>query len=281
MSWDCANLRSFTVGDIKIMLRNRGAQSTDFCQCRRKTEFIQLLKQNYDISIFNWSRMEYTAKNETTHNNRKRCLNDTEDQSLGPTTKRRRTNDREKHTSPVPKTDYAEASPRLELERTSSPSPSVDIQVLEVTKSVHCPLTQLKFEHPVKSTLCNHTFEQFAIDEYISSNQNVECPVFGCSHLIAMDCLVKDEEMVKLMNQNISDTSNVLDWTQLSDDDVEIMDEEYVVKVAQSIVLPLQSLVDDNPNCTSREAKRIVGIDKLPKKIRKQVWKKAWEMIND
>eukprot|EP01083_Nonionella_stella_P047252 126468_1 len=243
MAWDCRDLTSFTVTDIKIMLRNRGATSAE-CS-RRKNELIPLLKQNYDMHTFPWPLMDYTAKSIKVelllrdldlggnkqqlvqrltdyistqmaqpsqirmNNNRKRRS----DQFLLPTAKKRRTNQTNKNHNCNPKI-------------TTSPSPSIELQVLEANKSVLCPLTHLKFQHPVKSIRCNHTFERCAIHEYISTkaeempNQNVECPMFGCCHSIAITDLERDEQMVASMtnvNPNTNDTSNVLDWTHLSD----------------------------------------------------------------
>eukprot|EP01083_Nonionella_stella_P261028 889325_1 len=143
------------------------------------------------------------------NNNRKRRS----DQFLLPTAKKRRKNQTNKNHNCNPKI-------------TTSPSPSIELQVLEANKSVLCPLTHLKFQHPVKSIRCNHTFERCAIHEYISTkaeempNQNVECPMFGCCHSIAITDLERDEQMVASMtnvNPNTNDTSNVLDWTHLSD----------------------------------------------------------------
>eukprot|EP01083_Nonionella_stella_P127074 384886_1 len=188
MAWDCIDLTSFTVTDIKIMLRNRGATSAE-CS-RRKNELIPLLKQNYDMHTFPWPLMDYTAKSikvelllrdldlggnkqqlvqrltdyiaratttqsphTSVHNGRKRRFDDIETaedhiSSPYPPNKRRRTNESNKNHNP---------------KITTSPSPSIELQVLEANKSVLCPLTHLKFQHPVKSIRCNHTFERCAI----------------------------------------------------------------------------------------------------------------------
>eukprot|EP01083_Nonionella_stella_P174134 602754_1 len=49
----------------------------------------------------------------------------------------------------------------------------------------------------------------------------------------------------------------------------DVVDKEYVEKLAQSIVDPLEILLKDKPNLTAREAKQAIGIDHLRKKDKK------------
>eukprot|EP01083_Nonionella_stella_P178871 633275_1 len=61
----------------------------------------------------------------------------------------------------------------------------------------------------------------------------------------------------------------------------DIIDKQYIERAAKSIVQPLQTLLKDNPTISARQAKQLIGIDDLPRKTKKLVWKKAWSMIND
>jgi len=74
--------------------------------------------------------------------------------------------------------------------------------------SIKCPLTKAIFKQPVKSKVCNHTFEKAAIEQYLqsklSANELAECPLPGCNNILNADQMIRDvkiEKMIKAANR--------------------------------------------------------------------------------
>lgn len=78
-----------------------------------------------------------------------------------------------------------------------------DLQVVSTTKDLKCPLTYQIFVDPVKSTVCNHSYENGPIRDYIKSFKNqrkaAKCPVAGCGADVNLSDLQEDVVMQGLV----------------------------------------------------------------------------------
>ncbi|KAI5842630.1 zinc-finger of the MIZ type in Nse subunit-domain-containing protein [Morchella snyderi] len=64
-----------------------------------------------------------------------------------------------------------------------------DIEIAQERQSYQCPLTLRTFSEPYTSTVCPHSFEKEAIQDYIrrgARHQGVSCPVPGCSQKLTL-----------------------------------------------------------------------------------------------
>lgn len=68
-----------------------------------------------------------------------------------------------------------------------------DIEIAQAKQSYNCPLTLKRFEHPVTSTVCPHSFEKAAVEDYLrTSRGSASCPVPGCSQQVTLATLRPD-----------------------------------------------------------------------------------------
>lgn len=68
-----------------------------------------------------------------------------------------------------------------------------DIEIAQAKQSYNCPLTLKRFEHPVTSTVCPHSFEKSAVEDYLKASGGIAgCPVPGCPQRLAMTMLRPD-----------------------------------------------------------------------------------------
>lgn len=69
-----------------------------------------------------------------------------------------------------------------------------DLEIAQEIQSYLCPLTMGCFKHPVTSTVCPHSYEKFAIEDYLkqSAGGKAACPVTGCSQLLTLAELKPD-----------------------------------------------------------------------------------------
>ncbi|CAM9295368.1 unnamed protein product, partial [Sphacelaria rigidula] len=71
-----------------------------------------------------------------------------------------------------------------------------DLFVVNNETNLICPLTNAQFKKPVKSTKCNHTFEESAIHQHLKIEKgNAKCPVAGCAHKVTRQDLKVDKDM--------------------------------------------------------------------------------------
>ena len=82
-----------------------------------------------------------------------------------------------------------------------------DLEVMSAKKSIRCPLTLCIYKHPMRSTKCDHVFEKEAIHKYIKDNQKQWskasiCPLPGCQKKIAINDLVYDHAMIKMVEKD-------------------------------------------------------------------------------
>lgn len=68
-----------------------------------------------------------------------------------------------------------------------------DIEIAQEKQSYACPLTLRPLEHPVTSTLCPHSYEKSAVEDYLKhSGGSAGCPVSGCSQQLTLAHLRPD-----------------------------------------------------------------------------------------
>lgn len=68
-----------------------------------------------------------------------------------------------------------------------------DLEIAQEKQSYQCPLTMRIFETPVTSTVCPHSYEKLAIEDYLKqSGGKAGCPVTGCSQTLTLAVLEPD-----------------------------------------------------------------------------------------
>lgn len=68
-----------------------------------------------------------------------------------------------------------------------------DLEIAQEKQSYQCPLTMKIFETPVTSTVCPHSYEKLAIEDYLKqSGGKAGCPVTGCSQTLTLAVLEPD-----------------------------------------------------------------------------------------
>eukprot|EP00049_Salpingoeca_infusionum_P018815 m.358902 g.358902 ORF g.358902 m.358902 type:complete len:203 (+) comp18330_c0_seq1:239-847(+) len=55
-----------------------------------------------------------------------------------------------------------------------------DMQTLDVQRSLCCPFTKKRFKHPVRSKLCQHTYERDYVYHLLEQQGFVQCPIQSC-----------------------------------------------------------------------------------------------------
>jgi len=72
-----------------------------------------------------------------------------------------------------------------------------DVVVGGVTQNYTCPLSLTVMVNPLTSEVCQHSFSENAIKEYLGSNRSVKkkCPAAGCSKLFGLSDLKPDKEL--------------------------------------------------------------------------------------
>lgn len=97
-----------------------------------------------------------------------------------------------------------------------------ELAVAREVISLNCPLTLRPLEQPYSNRKCKHTFEKSAIEEYLRSNREMQCPQTGCSQKFKRSDLQNDfylDQVILRRIQRAKQNAKNLDMDVDSDDD--------------------------------------------------------------
>ncbi|XP_045173179.1 E3 SUMO-protein ligase NSE2-like [Mercenaria mercenaria] len=70
------------------------------------------------------------------------------------------------------------------ISHTINTSPRVgDVQFVKEHVSVICPYTRCVMKEPVKNKICGHTFDKYAMMDYLKLSRYPRCPLAGCTNV--------------------------------------------------------------------------------------------------
>ncbi|TCD70538.1 hypothetical protein EIP91_002884 [Steccherinum ochraceum] len=72
-----------------------------------------------------------------------------------------------------------------------------DVEVGGVKQDYKCPLTLTILVKPLTSTVCNHSFSENAIMDYLGQKSSVECPASGCKKMLSRAVLHENKALAK------------------------------------------------------------------------------------
>lgn len=124
---------------------------------------------------------------------------------------------------------------RRKSQAAEDPDSDSDLEIAQERQSYSCPLTLCTFVEPFTSTVCPHSFERTAIEDYIKkASGNVSCPVPGCSKMLTLDTVRRDqvlERNVKKAAQRAARRREEDDGEEDDDDSMADADESPQKKV--------------------------------------------------
>lgn len=105
-----------------------------------------------------------------------------------------------------------------------------DLGIVGMQVSIICPLSQVTFVNPVKSTVCGHSFSEAAVRQLLSRPpakgkkpvQGHVCPVAGCGKPLTMGDLVPNKKMQALVEKELQKKSAI---SRRVDEDMEVLDD--------------------------------------------------------
>lgn len=68
-----------------------------------------------------------------------------------------------------------------------------------------CPISQTRFEDPVKNKVCGHSYSKKSIMDLLSKNNSnrkpTRCPVIGCSKNVESKNLESNKELIRYLKR--------------------------------------------------------------------------------
>lgn len=101
------------------------------------------------------------------------------------------------------------------------PQGDEDLYFAATKETLTCPITSAKLQHPVKSRICGHVYEEKAITALLQKKRIMECPVAGCNVRITKQDLQTDKVTEKKLKMVLAEE------TQANEDSDE--EEEYTM----------------------------------------------------
>ena len=81
-----------------------------------------------------------------------------------------------------------------------------ELAVAQEKRSFRCPLSMREFTHPMKSTLCPHTFDKDSIEGYLMvrgrPTAEKDCPMPGCEQMLSMRVMKEDLGLLRVMKRH-------------------------------------------------------------------------------
>lgn len=144
-----------------------------------------------------------------------------------------------------------------------------DIEIAQEKQSYACPLTLRPLEHPVTSTLCPHSYEKAAVEDYLKhSGGSAACPVSGCSQMLTLAQLRPDPVLQRdirraaqreLRNRQDEDDDSVEDADRNAGGDVDSDSDEDMLDVDDERKKPVKS--ERGKRLIRGKARRVLDID--------------------
>lgn len=146
-----------------------------------------------------------------------------------------------------------------------------DIEIAQEKQSYKCPLTLRRFEHPLTSTVCPHSFERAAVEDFLkTSGGSASCPVPGCSQKLTLAVLGPDPvlgrdakraaQRAQKRRQEEEDGGEVLDGEEGEGEDDDDDDDDDDEEMADAESLPRKQIKHESKE-KQRRKKRVTILD--------------------